>query len=79
MDRDRAVVVPGGGDAVDADDAVVVRLEVARRVVDRDRPERVDRDVADVELVAADGESGLDVEVERLALGEAAPAAGGAD
>jgi hypothetical protein len=49
-----------------AHDALVIRLEVARRVVYRDQPERVDRDLPDVEAVASRRKSGLDVEVERL-------------
>ena len=57
-DGDGAVVVAGGGDAVDAVGAALVGLEEAVGVVDRDRPEAVDRDVgADGELVLADGQA----------------------
>src|SRR5690349_23763452 len=57
-DRDGPVGVVGSGDVVDAVRAALVGLEEPGGVVHRDRPEPVDRDVADGELVLADRKAG---------------------
>src|SRR6185437_4019700 len=77
VDRDRPVLVPHGREVVDAVGAAVVRLEVAVRVVDGDRPEAVYRDVPHGQLVLADGFAGFDADVRRLPVGQTAPAGSG--
>ncbi len=79
MDGDRAIVVCGRGDVVDAIGLTVVCLEEALRVVDRDRPEPIDGYVPDRELVLAYGKRGFDSEVARLPVGETSPAGCGRD
>ena len=79
-DGDAAVVVVGGGDVVDAVRAALVGLEEPLGVVDRDRPEPVDRYVAaTVSSYSPTGQAGVDADVGGLRVGQAAPAGGRAD
>src|SRR5262249_12308228 len=78
VDGDRAVVVPGGRHVVDAVGVAVVRLEEAVRVVDGDRPEAVDGDIPDGDLVLPQGAT-VEVDVPGLAIGQSAPSSRGCE
>ena len=73
--RHRPVRVCRGGDAIHRIPVQVVLLEVARRVVDADRPERPDGDCADCEGVVASRKFGLDAKIRREDNRSALPAA----
>ncbi len=64
---------------VDAVGVLVVCLEEAIRVIDRDRPEPVHGDIPDRELVRADGKRRFDSKVARLLIGKTSPAGRGRD
>ena len=53
--------------------------KVSLGVVHGDRPEPVHGDVTDAQLVVADGQAGVDIDVERLDWGEATPSGGRTD
>ena len=81
LDRDRAVAVLLCRNVVERIGVEIVLLEVALCIVDTDRPERVDWNVLDVELV--DGRAVVvfrcDVQIGRILVGIASPGRRGSD
>ena len=74
-DGNRPIGVAVGGEVVDGVGVAVVGLEEPGGVVQRDGPEAVHRDVAHGELVFADRQARVDVDVGGLGVGQAAPSA----